>query len=324
MPGSGTRSFIDPEDYQAGLRQSRVGLIVTCPRAFKARLTWAELGHLYLLRCQEDQPRIAYVSLPQSLVVVSFQTDPGLPSVWGGTELQPGDIIFHSRGERQHQRTTGPCCWNLIALAPEDLEAYGRTLFVQELVAPDAGTVLRPSPSHSAGLRRLHAAACRLAETRAQTLSHHEAARSLEQDLILALVACLTTAAAYDHGAAMRHRGAIMVRFEEVLVQHLRQPLNLPELCELIGVTDRTLRSCCAEFLGVSPSRYVLLRRLKEVWIALRDADPTTASVAEIARDCGFVEFGNSFVAIYLTVFGETPATTLGRTRGSRFLDPDI
>jgi transcriptional regulator GlxA family with amidase domain len=84
------------------------------------------------------------------------------------------------------------------------------------------------------------------------------------------------------------------------------------------------LRSCCAEFLGIGPSRYVLLRRLKEVRIALRNADPAIASVAEIARDCGFVEFGNRFVAIYLTMFGETPATTLGRTRGSRFLGPDI
>jgi AraC-like DNA-binding protein len=324
MPGSGTRTFIDPEDYQAGLRQSQIGSIVTSSGAFKARLTWAELDRLYLLRCQEEQPRIAYVSLPRSLAFVSFQTDPGPRSLWGGRELQAGDIMFHSHGERLHQRTTGPCCWNLVALAPEDLEDYGRTLFVQKLVAPGVGTVLRPSPSQSADLRRLHASACRLAETRAQTLSHREAARSLEQNLILALVTCLATATADDHEAAKRRHATIMVRLEEVLVDHLRQPLRLTELCELIGVTDRTLRSCCAEFLGIGPSRYVLLRRLKGVRIALRNADPAIASVAEIARDCGFAEYGNRFAAIYLTMFGETPETTLERTRGSRFLDPDI
>jgi transcriptional regulator GlxA family with amidase domain len=91
----------------------------------------------------------------------------------------------------------------------------------------------------------------------------------------------------------------------------------------LIGVTDRTLRSCCAEFLGIGPSWYVLLRRLKEVRIALRNADPVVVSVTEIARDCGFVECGNRFVAIYAAVFGETPAITLQRTRGSRFLGAD-
>ena len=54
-----------------------------------------------------------------------------------------------------------------------------------------------------------------------------------------------------------------MIRFEEVLAEHLGEPLRMTELCELIGVTERTLRSCCAQFLGMSPIRYVLLRRLE-------------------------------------------------------------
>ena len=45
--------------------------------------------------------------------------------------------------------------------------------------------------------------------------------------------------------------------------------------CELVGVSDRILRSCCAEFLGMSPIRYVLLRRLREVHSALRAEIPT-------------------------------------------------
>ena len=92
----------------------------------------------------------------------------------------------------------------------------------------------------------------------------------------------------------------------------------MPELCALIGVTERTLRSCCAEFLGISPSRYVLLRRLKRVRIALRDADPNTADVAELARYCGFTELGR-FAGVYHAAFGETPSTTLRRAPGVRF-----
>src|SRR6266481_4895195 len=65
MPGSGTRTFLDPDRYEASLRQAQIELVVTSPGAFKARLTWAELHHSQLLRCEEDFPRIGYVSLAQ-------------------------------------------------------------------------------------------------------------------------------------------------------------------------------------------------------------------------------------------------------------------
>jgi transcriptional regulator GlxA family with amidase domain len=141
-------------------------------------------------------------------------------------------------------------------------------------------------------------------------LAHPEVARGLEQELIHALVTCLTTADVHQDAAANSNRATIMVRFEEVLAEHLRRPPDLPEMCELIGVTDRTSRSCCAEFLGISPSRYLRLRRLKLVRSALRDADPDTASVPEVARRFGVSQLGR-FAMAYRTAFGETPSSTL-------------
>jgi transcriptional regulator GlxA family with amidase domain len=103
--------------------------------------------------------------------------------------------------------------------------------------------------------------------------------------------------------------------------EHLRHPLHLSKLCELIEVSERTLRSCCAEFLGISPSRYVLLRRLQVARIALRDADPAAASVAEIASGCGFAELGR-FAGAYRNAFGEAPLTTLRRMPGPGIFVP--
>ena len=171
-----------------------------------------------------------------------------------------------------------------------------------------------------ARLRRLHAQACRLAETRPKILACPEVARAIEQGLIQALVICLVARTRGDR-AANRYRALIMVRFEEVLADHPHRSLHMPELCALIGVSERTLRSCCTEFLGVSASRYVLLRRLKAARLALRDADPAKASVAEIARKCGFTDPGR-FAVAYRTVFGEAPSTTLQHAPGSRILGP--
>jgi AraC-like DNA-binding protein len=44
---------------------------------------------------------------------------------------------------------------------------------------------------------------------------------------------------------------------EEILAERLDQPLTMRALCELLGVGERMLRSCCAEFLGMTPLRYV-------------------------------------------------------------------
>jgi AraC-like DNA-binding protein len=320
MPESGTGTFIDCDNYEASLSHLRIDLLVTARGAFNARLTWATLHHLQLLHSEEDLPRIAYVSLAPSLVFVGFATRPDPPMLWGGGELKTGEIILHSRAERFHQRTTGPCGWSLVGMAPEHLERYGEALSGKTLSLPAAARILRPAARDAARLRRLHAQACRLAETRPKVLAHPEVARAIEQGLIHALVTCLS-AKARDDGAGRRHHTGIMVRFEDVLADHPNRPLPMPQLCARIGVTERTLRSCCAEFLGISPSRYMLLRRLKAARIALRDADPATASVAEIASGCGFTELGRFAVACR-AAFGESPSTTLRGSPGSGILGP--
>jgi AraC-like DNA-binding protein len=320
MPGGGTSTFVDPDDYQASLNHVRIDLLATSQGELKANLTWATLHNLQLLHSEEDLPRIAYVSLAPTLVFAGFATRPNPPMLWGGVELQPDQIIFHTRGERFHQRTTGPCGWSLLGLTPEHLERYGRALSGQALSVPAKTRLLRPTVRDGARLRRLHAQACRLAETRPKVLAHPEVARAIEQGLILALVACLA-AKARDDGAARHDHTSIMVRFEEVLADYPNRPLRMPELCALMHVNDRTLRSCCAEFLGISPNRYMLLRRLKAVRIALRHADPATASVAEIAGGCGFTELGR-FAGAYWTAFGESPSTTLRRSPSPGIIDP--
>jgi AraC-like DNA-binding protein len=321
MPGGGTRSLLEPDHYEAGLRQAQIEAVIVPHGKFKARLTWAELHHLQVLRCEEDFSRLACVQLAPGLAFVTFPGDSGALQVWRGKEIQAGDIMFHSRGERLHQSTPGPSVWNVIAMDPPQLERYGRVLSGGLFSWPAEGRVLQPASRLVARLQRLHAQICRLAETKSKTLSHSEVARAMEQGLIQALVACLTTVTAQTEGYANRHHARIMIRFEEVLAEHLSRPLNMPELCELIVVSDRTLRSSCAEFLGMSPTQYVLLRRLKEVRLVLRDADPDTVKVADVAHRFGFAQLGR-FAGRYRATFGERPSTTLQRTPGTRFAAP--
>jgi hypothetical protein len=151
MPGSGTCTFIDPDDYQASLGRIPLDLLHVSDRGeFKARATSARLYHLYLFRSEEDFPRIAYISLAPALVFVGFAALGSRPMVWGGVELQPGEIVLHSRAERFHQRTAGSCSWGLIGLAPAQLEGYSEAVVGKAVGVPPAALILRPAARNSA------------------------------------------------------------------------------------------------------------------------------------------------------------------------------
>lgn len=314
MADSGTVTFANPDDYRAAIASMTVSLIVTAGGDFNARLTWLNLHHLRVLRARESLSRVGFFSLSPAQTFVSFPTNACAFLTYRGVGLQFGDVVFHSRGERTHQRTNGEGQWGLISLPPEQLAACSKALTGKSLASPPEGRVLRPLRSAARRLLGHHSKICRLAETQHQLIANPEVARALEQELIHALVNCLTVGDAGGNLKKRRHHTDIMVRFEDALAAHGDPHLSLPALCSEIGVPERTLRACCTEFLGMSPTRYHLLRRLNLARSALRRADPETTSVAEIARNHQFLELGR-FAVAYRTVFGEMPSSTLRSPR---------
>jgi AraC-like DNA-binding protein len=314
MVENGTATFANPDDYSAAVGSVTVNLIIAAGGDFNARLTWLNLGDLHVLRGHENLPRIGFFSLSPAQTFVSFPTKAAAPLTYGGIVLRFGDVVFHSRGERMHQRIDGEGQWGLISLPPEQLAAWSKALTGYNLPSPPEGRVLRPPWSAARRLLGHHSKICRLAERKQQLIANPEVARALEQELIHALVNCLTVGDARGNLKKRRHHTDIMVRFEDALAVHGDPHLSLPALCSEIGVPERTLRVCCTEFLGMSPTRYRLLRRLNLARSALRRADPETTSVAEIARNHQFLELGR-FAVAYRTVFGEMPSSTLRSPR---------
>jgi len=75
------------------------------------------------------------------------------------------------------------------------------------------------------------------------------------------------------------------------------------------GASYRTLQVSCWEHLGMSPNRYLILRRMHHARRALSRGDPEKTSVTEIATQYGFWELGRFSVA-YRSLFGESPSTS--------------
>src|SRR5262249_24577851 len=172
-----------------------------------------------------------------------------------------------------------------------------------------------PPPSAISKLQRLHAAAGRLAEEAPEIIANPDAAYGLEQALVEAMVGCLGISEARADSVAQRQHELIMRRFRRVVEERPGQPLYIPEICKAIRVSERTLRVCCQEQLGVGPKRYLLLRRLHLARRALRDGTADATTVTEIATRYGFWHFGR-FAGEYQSLFGEPPSSTLYRPAG--------
>jgi AraC-like DNA-binding protein len=315
MIGCGTTTFTDPDDYRANVPGTNIDLVLTGSDRFRARVTWVNMHRLKLVRVEETVSRVAFVSPAPALTFVSFPLSRDHCPVWNGVALRRGEIVVHGRGEPFHQHATGATRWGMASLTPGGLAAFSRALLGSELTSPPGLQILRPRTADIADFLRLHSQACRLAEAKPDMAAHPEVARALEQGLAHALVNCLTVNERRCHARTRRHHAEIMIRFEQVLASRGDRPLPVPELCAAVGVAERTLRACCAQFLSMSPQGYVRLRRLNLARSALMRTEPTAANVRTIARQYGFSELGR-FAAAYRAVFGETPSATL---RGASF-----
>jgi AraC-like DNA-binding protein len=105
---------------------------------------------------------------------------------------------------------------------------------------------------------------------------------------------------------------AIVSRFEDFLQLRREQPVYLVDICKAVGASERTLRAACQEQFGVSPTRYLWLRRMYLARRRLAEAEAKSTSVTEVAMANGFWELGR-FATEYRSLFGETPSMTLRR-----------
>jgi len=126
------------------------------------------------------------------------------------------------------------------------------------------------------------------------------------------MVLCLAGGHSDEVRKVHRHRAMVMRRLEDTLREKSDELLYMADLCAAVGATYWTLRDCCLEYLGMSPKRYLWMRRMDLARRALRRAQSEKTTVTEIATNYGFWELGR-FSGAYRSLFGESPSTALRR-----------
>jgi len=109
-------------------------------------------------------------------------------------------------------------------------------------------------------------------------------------------------------GIALRRE--VVGRVEAYLRAHPEDPVTVSSLCRMVGLSERGLRNAFYGVHGVSPKRWMLAARLRDVRHALTEGTPGSTTVTGVATDYGFYELGR-FAATYKEAFGEAPSETL-------------
>jgi AraC family ethanolamine operon transcriptional activator len=111
-------------------------------------------------------------------------------------------------------------------------------------------------------------------------------------------------------GRPIQSRSEITRSAQQILEKRYEEQISVSGLADMVGVSERTLRTVFLEYFGVSPTKYLKNRTLHHARKLLKQSDPFASTVTEIAIGLGIWELGR-FSHDYKMLFGESPSATL-------------
>ncbi|VWD22222.1 AraC family transcriptional regulator [Burkholderia lata] len=130
----------------------------------------------------------------------------------------------------------------------------------------------------------------------------------LQAEVLAALFDVCAQPADDAAGRAPSMRRWIVEQARDYVLAHRTRPVGVPELCEQLHVSRRTLQYCFQDVLGMAPATYLRTLRLNG---ARRDLCGRAAgSVQDVAEAWGFWHL-SQFATDYRRLFGKRPSETL-------------
>jgi AraC family ethanolamine operon transcriptional activator len=177
-------------------------------------------------------------------------------------------------------------------------------------------SALRADPdAHSVLASAARAAEQALADP-SPVLRDAEARRALRATVLEAVQGLLAQddAAERPHSRGARMRQRIVHEADQYLRANPARPVYTDELCAALGASATRLHQAFTATFGVSPHRYLKMRRMGMARTALLSRAGPWHSVKAAALSHGFWHLGQ-FAHDYRAMYGESPSETLARAR---------
>ncbi len=134
-------------------------------------------------------------------------------------------------------------------------------------------------------------------------------ARQASQQAVTEVLLTLLDTSQVDSGVSksFERRQRIVAKARDYVLAHRDQPVTVPELCERLFVSRRTLQYCFEDVLNISPMQYLRLIRLNGARRSLRASSGAPVAVRDVAANWGFWHF-SQFSSDYRKLFGQCPS----------------
>jgi AraC-like DNA-binding protein len=305
-----TMTFADSDEAAAAYHGVDMELSVLSRATSEWRVLEVETGDT-LFACAEIAAAVS-ASCAIEKDVMTFAIGVGENDRWtvNGHGVDSRSIAFFPEGAEVVTCTAAPIDWLSIQLSRDSLARSFETFTRRSFAAADGISIFAPAEVDNTVLRSEFINAARTARAVPQFLRDPEVRAGLEKSLLETLFRSLGYPAVSEH---LNYR-SLATRARDYLKAHSSRPVYQADLCAELGIADRSLRRLFVEYFGVSPGRYLRLRRLNQARRALRSAEHPATNVTEVGMRYGFFDLGR-FAADYRDLFGELPSSTLRKAR---------
>jgi AraC-like DNA-binding protein len=290
-----------------------------------ARRTLVRLDRIVLVFHSTNLPVRTRTSLRDGLVAFTA-LGPRAFGTFNGMPCGPGQLLATASGVEVEIVVAGGYESVALLVPPDDLRAHLRGRHRDDAFRPPDGVeLLRSRPEAARGLydlgRRLVAVAARQAEVFDVPQTQAAAQVDLLESLMTALGPIGDSDSVTRDPTRQAHSRAVRAA-EDYALAHTAERLYVTDLCEAVGVSERTLEYAFKEVMGMTPVAYLARLRLHRVRQALRATTHRSTTVTAEALRWGFWHFGD-FSRAYKACFAELPSETAvarlargGRGRG--------
>ena len=214
----------------------------------------------------------------------------------------------------------GDCDFELVT--PADYAIYGIVIQRDTLLNAAEQTGCQVDWAQLAGAEVMHASAASrsvclqtlfsLLAQEAGECTHRDVCQQAVVDALLSMLD--TSEVDGPVSKCFLRRQRIVAKARDHVLAHPDQTVTVPELCERLHVSRRTLQYCFEDVLNISPMQYLRLIRLNGARRHLHEKSSSAQTVREVASDWGFWHF-SQFSSDYHKLFGQSPSQSLRERR---------